>query len=420
MSRYISTLIFFIILFMQGCTLSKGPTNVPFEQETLLALEALDFQQHGQIKEALARYETLYEKTKNPEYLKTALKLGFNSNYPIDNLLMVAKRDLPNDSEVIRINVGKLLNEGKVEKAKALMVDLVKREKNIQNLTILASIYFYQKDYSLSLKYYDAVYKEANDEASLLMMVELLDIHLGRTNEAISYLETHSRLEGCSRPVCYRLIQIYGKNKNIKGLISVYRRLYEHFGGNEYASKVVELLLYDNNRNEAILFLKKSNHDPKTLMQLYAAKGQYIDAFKTAKTAYADAGDLHYLGMMAVYEYEGAADKNSTSLLNSVKEKFETVTKNSNSPLYLNYYGYLLIDHDIDIQKGIQLVEKALIHEPQSPYYIDSLAWGYYKLNDCEKAMEIIEPIMDKTSEPEVLEHYKTIQECIRKNRDIR
>jgi hypothetical protein len=405
---------------MQGCTLSKGPTNVPFEQETLLALEALDFQQHGQIKEALARYETLYEKTKNPEYLKTALKLGFNSNYPIDNLLMVAKRDLPNDSEVIRINVGKLLNEGKVEKAKALMVDLVKREKNIQNLTILASIYFYQKDYSLSLKYYDAVYKEANDEASLLMMVELLDIHLGRTNEAISYLETHSRLEGCSRPVCYRLIQIYGKNKNIKGLISVYRRLYEHFGGNEYASKVVELLLYDNNRNEAILFLKKSNHDPKTLMQLYAAKGQYIDAFKTAKTAYADAGDLHYLGMMAVYEYEGAADKNSTSLLNSVKEKFETVTKNSNSPLYLNYYGYLLIDHDIDIQKGIQLVEKALIHEPQSPYYIDSLAWGYYKLNDCEKAMEIIEPIMDKTSEPEVLEHYKTIQECIRKNRDIR
>ena len=270
------------------------------------------------------------------------------------------------------------------------------------------------------MKYYDSVYKEANDEASLLMMVELLDIHLGRTNEAISYLETHSRMEGCSKPICYRLIQIYGKTKNIKGLVSVYRRLYEQFDDREYASKVVELLLYDNSTDEAISFLKKNNHDPQTLMQIFASKGHYLKAFNVAKRVYNDVGDLHYLGLMAVYEYEGATDKKSQELLLSVGKKLDVVTKNLNNPLYLNYYGYLLIDHDLDIKKGITLVEKALTYEPQSPYYIDSLAWGYYKLNDCKKALQIIEPIMDHTNEPEVLEHYEKIKECIRKNRDIR
>ena len=412
MSWYLSTLILCIALFVQGCSTRQATkSDAIFEKETLLSLEALDFQHQGKIDEALARYRILYEKTGNPEYLKTALKLAFNSSYPVDDLLLIAKDVLPQDSEIVRIQVGSLLNQGDVEGAKNLMVDLVEREKNVQNLTILASIYFYQKDYPISLKYYDAVYKEAKDEASLLMMVELLDIHLDKTNEAISYLETHSRLEGCSRPICYRLIQIYGKTKNIKGLASVYRRLFEKYGDKQYASKVVELLLYDNNRNEAISFLKKSNHDPQTLMQLYAAKGQYEEAFKAAQMAYKEAGDLHYLGLMAVYEYEGAKEKISEELLLSVEKKFETVTKDSKNPLYLNYYGYLLIDHDRDIKKGIELVEKALIYEPQSPYYIDSLAWGYYKLNECEKALEIIEPIMQKTNEPEVLEHYKSIQQ---------
>jgi lipopolysaccharide biosynthesis regulator YciM len=300
------------------------------------------------------------------------------------------------------------------------MLELIKHEKSVQNLSILASIYFYQKDYAMSLKYYDTVYKKANDEASLLMIVELLDNHLNKTNEAISYLETHSRMQGCTKAVCYKLIQIYGKNKNIKGLISVYRRLYEKFGQKEDASKVVELLIYDNNQKEAIEFLKKSKHDPDTLIQLYASKKEFAKAYDTAKEIYEEAGDLHYLGLMAVYEYEGAKKKDSKALLDSVSKKFERVVQKSKDPLFLNYYGYLLIDHSIDIKKGISLVQKALIYEPQSPYYIDSLAWGYYKLNECKKALETIEPIIDKTNEPEVLEHYELILDCIRKKRDTR
>lgn len=420
MPWHISTLAIFIIFFIQGCTIVQLPQKSSHEKETLLALEALDYQYRGEAKEALSLYETLYKMTKKEEYLKTALKLAYRSQLPMDRLLELANKDFPNDDEIKQLYAGALLNEGKIEEAKEIMLELVKHEKSVQNLSILASIYFYQKDYAMSLKYYDAVYKKANDEASLLMIVELLDNHLNKTNEAISYLETHSRMQGCTKAVCYKLIQIYGKNKNIKGLISVYRRLYEKFGQKEDASKVVELLIYDNNQKEAIEFLKKSKHDPDTLIQLYASKKEFAKAYDTAKEIYEEAGDLHYLGLMAVYEYEGAKKKDSKALLDSVSKKFERVVQKSKDPLFLNYYGYLLIDHSLDIKKGISLVQKALIYEPQSPYYIDSLAWGYYKLNECKKALETIEPIIDKTNEPEVLEHYELILDCIRKKRDTR
>ena len=76
-----------------------------------------------------------------------------------------------------------------------------------------------------------------------------------------------------------------------------------------------------------------------------------------------------------------------------------------------------MIELFLDIEKGIDLVKRALLQEPDSPYYIDSLAWGYYKLGDCEKAMDIILTIMSKIDEPEVKEHYEIIKKCLEEKR---
>lgn len=390
----------------------NGPKRV--ENETYLIFEALISQQYGEPNEAIEKYENLYKKTDNSEYLKEALKLSFALSLPLESLLEAALKDLPNDNEVTRIHAGWLLRQERVEDAKAVMHNLAKKEKSAQNLTILGSIYLYQKDYNTALKYYDTIYKQESDENSLMMIVELLDTHLGKTTEAISYLETHSRLQKSSKTVYYRLIQIYGKNKQINGLTSTYRRLYEEFGEKEHANKVVELLLFQRNRIGAIKFLDKSGHNPQMLMDLYASNKEYNKAFEVAEKAYKDSSSLIFLGLMAVYQYEDAEDKNSEKLLKSVSEKFEIVVKGLENPLFLNYYGYLLIEHDKDIQKGISLVKRALKQEPDSPYYIDSLAWGYYKLNRCKEALEVISAIVETIDEPEVKEHYEKIQECIR------
>ena len=51
-------------------------------------------------------------------------------------------------------------------------------------------------------------------------------------------------------------------------------------------------------------------------------------------------------------------------------------------PFYLKLH---LIDHDIDIKRGIKYVKEALKIEQVSSFYKDSLAWGYFKLRQCKK-----------------------------------
>jgi len=80
----------------------------------------------------------------------------------------------------------------------------------------------------------------------------------------------------------------------------------------------------------------------------------------------------------------------------------------------LNYYGYLLIDHDIDVEKGIVLVQRALELEPNSPFYLDSLAWGLYKQGKCFEANEIMKFFGEQIYEEEVLEHIEAIKKCLK------
>ena len=58
-----------------------------------------------------------------------------------------------------------------------------------------------------------------------------------------------------------------------------------------------------------------------------------------------------------------------------------------------------MIDHDMDVKKGISLVKKALEKKPDNGYYLDSLAWGYYKLGEVKKAEKIQEKAIENTDE---------------------
>ena len=119
---------------------------------------------------------------------------------------------------------------------------------------------------------------------------------------------------------------------------------------------------------------------------------------------------------MAIYEFEINKHNLTPEILQSISEKFEEVTSVLKDSVYLNYYGYLLIDHDINIQKGITLVQAALKLEPNSPYYLDSLAWGYYKLGQCNEADEIMKNFGDNITEEEVMSHINAIKKCMQQD----
>ena len=58
------------------------------------------------------------------------------------------------------------------------------------------------------------------------------------------------------------------------------------------------------------------------------------------------------------------------------------------SAMTLNYLGYMMADHNDRLDEAKDLIVKALGREPNSPAYLDSLGWVYFRLNKLPEAEE--------------------------------
>jgi tetratricopeptide (TPR) repeat protein len=381
--------------------------------ENLLILQALDAQQHGEFSDAAIYFKELYKKSGREEYLKSSIKLFLmTDNISLaDGLMREGLKKYPKDFEYRRFNIAKLLKENNMTAALKESLALLEKDKSEQNLKLAGTVFFYMQDYNSSLNYFKKAYAISNDE-QLLVQVADIELRLGRVDEAVSQLETYVKTNGCSIISCYKLIEIYGKQKNVDKVLNVYKKLYDKFKDDDYAQKIFEILILQNKRSEVVEFLEKSKYRPDILIELYTVEKQYDKAINLAKETYEKTGDLEYLSKIAILEYESADNKTET-LLNSVASKFENSISSKSDSLYLNYYGYLLIDHDINIPKGIDFVKKALQYQPDSPYFQDSLAWGLYKQKKCADAYEIILKVVEALKDKEVLEHFDLIKTCV-------
>jgi len=57
----------------------------------------------------------------------------------------------------------------------------------------------------------------------------------------------------------------------------------------------------------------------------------------------------------------------------------------------MNNLAWFLIDKDLNINEGLELVDKAIKLFPDDYLYLDTKGWGLYKQGKYEKALEILE-----------------------------
>lgn len=417
MSRYYSLLIALFIL--TGCSTKEviytETTKKVFEEEDNLIFQALLYQQKGEYANARKVYHLLYEQSQKRVYLSELASISFMINdKETMSYIMEGIKKYPQEAHFNRLLVGQYIKEKRYEEAEKELLKLLTEEKSVQHLSIAGNLYLQMKAYDVALKYFESAYKQEPSEELLTNIVELLYRFLGRKGDALSYLETYASTEGCGQSVCVRLIDIYGKERNVNGLISTYKKIYKEYPNEEVAKKIVELLLYIKDTKGAIAFLDKKGQHPDLLLQIYVNLKRFTDAYALAEKLYNETKNLDYLGKMAIYEYEVNKTKLSLEVLQSITKKFDEVTSQLRDSVYLNYYGYLLIDHDIDIARGISLVQRALELEPNSPYYLDSLAWGLYKQGKCAEAYEIMKYFGEHVYEEEVLVHMEAIKKCLK------
>jgi predicted Zn-dependent protease len=413
-----------VVLFFIGCSThqnidyTKQTDKKAFDQEDTYILYALYAEDQKEYSAAAGLFEVLYKNSGKQEYKYREL-----ANYSLagDYKALLQKcsyyiKNEPNDFKVRRYEVLGLIATSQYEKAKVKALSLIDESKEPEDYLLTSEIYIKEKHYDTAMKYLESAYAIDYNEDILDQMAVILYVNLNRKADAIAQLETHSRLHSCSQKVCMRLASFYSQNNDIDGMLSTYLRLYENYPSDEVADAIIRIYTYQNNRPKLFLFLEKSRVRDSLLLQLYIEKKLYKKASDLALELYDKEGDIVYLGQNAIFSYESSEDKSDKVMLKDVMKKLKKVIKEKPSPLYLNYLGYLMIDHNIKIKEGMKYVNRALKIEPESAFYLDSLAWGYYRQNRCDEAKKIMKTVINKlgSNDKEVKKHMDAIEKCIK------
>lgn len=72
---------------------------------------------------------------------------------------------------------------------------------------------------------------------------------------------------------------------------------------------------------------------------------------------------------------------------------YETLPLKPESPDWLNDLTYFLTGKDQDINQGMELVEKALIKNPDNYRFLDTKGWSLYKEGKYKEAKELLQNI---------------------------
>jgi len=419
------TLLVFVSLFFAACNLSEPtPTKAnekAFAEEDAYILFALRAEQVKDHKSAAILFETLYEKSDKKEYLYRSLENDLVAKNYDKLITRVDKLSLEEeyDAHLVRLKVVSLFELNRLDSAILLSVTLAATTKEPRDYLLTSDIYVKRQEFDLAVRYLESAYAKEHNEQILDKMSIVLYVNLGKKKEAIAHLETHSRMLGCSRVICMRLAAFYSNDNNIEGLLSTYLRLYNVSKDEEVADKIIKIYTYKRDYLNLMDFLESSRSDDEALLQLYSSSKNYAKAFPLADELYAKTSELDYLGQSAIFEYENAKDRNDKKLLESVVSKLERVSSQTKELIYLNYLGYILIDHELDVKRGMTYIDEVLKQQPDSAFYLDSKAWGYYKLGQCKKADKLMKRVvkLEGGDDPEVLSHVKAIKKCLKKKK---
>lgn len=396
----------FFISCSQKSLIPKAHTSDKSLEDMMV--EALFYEQHNEPKLAFNSYLKLYKKSKSPIFLQKALLLKLNYNLNAKELLKLLQKE-PKSIVLARLEILYYMQQKDYKNAKEKLELLLKKDKYYKNYELMGDIYLDQKNPYEALEYYNLAYKRGRDFNFILKYSSLL-IDLKYTQKAKKILLVFEKHQGNKVATQVLLSRIYKIEKNNKLLIKTYEKLYKLSKNKQFIYLAVDILNSQKKYKMSLDLAKKYELDLNTKLFLYYITNDLKAAIKLAMQGYEKTKDKSYLLRAAVFENE-LDDKNTKSVI----AKFKAGLDQNTQAIYLNYYGYLLIDKNINVKYGIELVNRALKLEPGNAFYLDSLAWGYYKLKKCSKAKELLKTLLKNKefrSSKEGKLHIKLIGKC--------
>ena len=140
--------------------------------------------------------------------------------------------------------------------------------------------------------------------------------------------------------------------------------------------------------------------------RIFAMQGKMSAAIKLMQEAvkkWPNDMNMHFL--LANITDESGDKKTALKLMEAIIEK------EPNNFQALNYVGYSLAEANKNIDRAIQLLERAIKLAPDRAYIVDSLAWAYFRAGRQNDALrEIRRAIkLESNLDPAIWEHYGDI-----------
>jgi hypothetical protein len=415
-SRYRIILAFIIVYFLNAGALQAKELRILSEDE--LIIQGLLYDEYRAYELSRQVFGKLYDMTGAKIYLFKEMTSSLLSRSHISQSIERLKswdEKNPDTLEVKRLLIPLYLTNQEVQKAKIQAEYLLERSSEVKDLDLAANPYIYTGEFKKALDLLGKVYEKTSNEDVLLRMTSIMDEYTHERKKAIQLLETHRHMNIVSNDVYFKLLGLYVKENDVDGLIGIYKVLYEQDKNEKYLNKIIDAYAYKRDIGGAIDFLEQQRTGQAILYELYKRKKLFDKAFALIDHLYNEKKDARWIAEKGVLLFEKSADKNDKKMIKEVISYFEkAIGLGVDDSIYLNYYGYTLIDKDIDVEKGIRVIENALKQQPDNTYYLDSLAWGYYKEHKCNKAYEMMKKVVDEEGlkETEIIEHWDAIQKC--------
>ena len=106
------------------------------------------------------------------------------------------------------------------------------------------------------------------------------------------------------------------------------------------------------------------------------------------------------------YYVRGIAYERSDQFPLAEKDFLRALELNPDQPQVLNYLGYSWVDKGMNLDRALEMIEKAIEGAPNDGYIIDSLGWAYYRLGRFDEAVQKLEEAaLLRPADPEINDH---------------
>lgn len=405
-----------LIFTLNAAQIAEIPTSSGSFNEDAYILEALDALDNNDDKKALEAYKILYQNTKKPEYLKEQIfaQMRLGNEKEALNLINEFEKVIPNNLEILKAKAFLLKND--IDATLEIYKVIVKLEDNDSNNVVLANLYTIKNDLQNAKKHLLRAY-QLNSQEGILLLIASIDLKNNTWESSLSLIKSHFESE-MSEQFAHSLLEVGANFDSIKELESLYLYYFDKSKTTINAKNLAKLYFFTNDIDKITALSQEFGVGYDFLIDIYITKKDYKNARITAKKALEITGKKHYLGVLAIIDFEDTnSDEEKRQIAPKVTRNLATALSDEPNHIFYNYLGYLLIDYDIDVKNGVEYVKKALEYLPDNPAYLDSLAWGYYKLQQCEFAKDTMDKIPEeiKRQEAEIKEHLDAINKCLKK-----